>query len=133
MTKLKPEIKEKWVKDLRENSHLQGKKRLKDSVEGLEDKFCCLGRLCVLHGKEWDENGYYLGYDDLPPQEVINWAFIGKEVSLKGLEDPEGFKRAISKFDEDTNEEGSVVESLATANDSGATFEEIADIIEKYL
>lgn len=112
-------IKKQWIEALRSGNYTQGTGALhKRSSDGL-DTFCCLGVLCVLAVDAAairapvgvvvdrmlygdDEHGGYL------PKAVREWAGIGSE-------------------------DGSLRngDNLATHNDNGATFMEIADIIEQ--
>ncbi len=118
---MNPEVKQKWIAALRSNKYPQGKTALKSNGE-----FCCLGVLCDLHaqetGAEWEheileeeghkEMGYYLGSRDYCPPKVVKWA---------GLQDSD--PKIKSKVDP----------RLSFLNDNGATFEEIADLIEAEL
>jgi hypothetical protein len=47
---LNPELKARWIADLRANPQLQARNKLRDT----EGKNCCLGRLCLLQGIPWD-------------------------------------------------------------------------------
>ncbi len=114
------EIKEKWVAALRSGDYQQGKEVLRTG----QDKFCCLGVLCDLHrqehpGYEWIFNPNreaYVYHDKLTitPNLVVNWA---------GLSAP----------NPPVSSQGEARNCLATCNDKGMTFNEIADIIEKEL
>jgi hypothetical protein len=70
-----------------------------------DGSYCCLGVLCEISGLEWPGNSALL------PQNVQDWAgldsYNGKYVSF-------GIQRFLSRD-----------------NDSGSTFEEIANTIEK--
>ena len=111
------QVKEKWLNALRSGDYQQTQNYLHK-----EDGFCCLGVLCDLYIKEnneeWNlavaEDGdrdYYEFQDKTGriPLSVIEWA---------GVEDcnPNICGR-----------------SLAERNDTGSTFNEIADLIEKHL
>jgi len=117
------EIKEKWVKALRGEGEYkgrfkQGKYQLKQPLQYGEDLYCCLGVLCELSGLgKWERNetnGYefYLKENQVLPKEVQEWA------ELRASNPP-------------IYEDGMIINHLATLNDTGATFSEIADIIEK--
>ena len=111
-------IKKLWIDALTGKSkkkYTQGKDKLRDN-----GNFCCLGVLCDLHRIEfhnsWDGDEEFRTYYDADfalPQTVFEWA---------GLEDenPDIF---MGKY-EDT---------LAGLNDSGSTFNEIAQIIKQQL
>lgn len=103
-------IKTKWLKALRSGEYQQGKDALREG-----DKFCCLGVLCDLHNKKYNhywEYDQYLAEDVALPIEVIKWS---------GLEDCN--PQVNSKFGD----------TLSQANDDGASFKQIANIIEKQL
>ena len=111
---MNPQIKQKWVSALRSGDYQQTKGRLRK-----EDKFCCLGVLCDLYIKEnqleWElvNNGNYYEFQykvaDLPPS-VVGWSGI-----------PSHNLMDISE------------RTFAELNDSGSTFNEIADVIEEQL
>lgn len=106
------EIKEKWVQALRSGEYKQGKFALCSS-----NSYCCLGVLCDLHSKQhnlhWekksDYTNIYLGHACSLPKDVYKWAEID-------------FCPSINEI------------PLMTINDvEGKNFNEIADLIEKYL
>ena len=107
---MKPDIKQAWLTALRSGDYQQGQGYLRQG-----DHYCCLGVLCDLYGKavgpEW-EGGLQkdirsiCGHETTLPLKVQEWAGIpGKPNPL----------------------------DLAAMNDSGATFEELANIIEEDL
>lgn len=109
-------VKELWVNALRSGEYTQSRHALR-TVSG----FCCLGVLCDIAAKtglgKWDtlggrevfraKDGYYCA--DTLPHAVVEWA---------GLRD---------------RNPDSADGSLASLNDSGKTFDEIADIIQAEL
>ena len=98
------DVKQKWVAALRSGQYKQGRGRLRQ-----EDKYCCLGVLCDLSPiGTWEsvESGIvYFGADVLTPNAVDEWACLY----------------------------GSQIATLATLNDEGKSFSEIADYIEANL
>lgn len=117
---MKQSIKEKWIAALRSGEYQQGKYRLKRN-----NKFCCLGVLTDLHRKTKKKKDYkwiklYNGdenyFDSVGAlnTEVQKWSSID---SAGGL------------FKYPTNGK---TNTLATLNDTGKSFKQIADIIEKY-
>jgi len=108
---MKKKIAKIWLKALRSNLYPQTTGTLRDP-----DGFCCLGVLCNLHAQAHPKIAAtqtsadcYLNEYDLLPKEVMDWA---------------GMK---------TND-GSYLRghhSLATDNDTGLTFKQIAKIIEE--
>lgn len=106
---MKPEIKTNWLTALRSGKYTQAMQTLRENDEG-NVAHCCLGVLCdIIDSKRWDGEDY-LGtaedeldeYDDMPPPSILGAA-------------------ELSATD---------AEKLATMNDNGRTFEEIADMIE---
>lgn len=92
----------RWVEALRSGEYQQGQGRLRDG-----DSFCCLGVLCdLIDPNGWDSFRYwhYDGdvFQGMPPLDIHN------RYHRYGLD----------------------FERLATLNDSGKPFEEIADYIE---
>ena len=118
---MKKVIMKKLVKALRSGDYLQGKHRLA-TVDGYgEHRFCCLGVLCNIMQEETGklkvkrlQAGTYQFNNNtgILPDAVMEWS---------GIKDANGtikYKNGI---------EG----SLTNLNDSGRTFKQIADIIEK--
>lgn len=143
--KLKPEVKEAWLKALRSGDYAQGKHRLL-TTHGAA--FCCLGVLCDLGVKagiiERSDREPIPGYQDVtfggethyPPAEVTNWATEGNVPLVAGEADlmaawfvpmPEGLEDSMY-----VSQGGRI--SLAALNDEyGYTFAQLADLIEKHL
>jgi hypothetical protein len=106
---VKPELKSKWVEALRSGRYHQGQACLRDE----QDRFCCLGVLADLldssrwkSGKEMPDlrdNYLWAGHDGFLPE---------SEVDAIGLERQDVFSRL---------------------NDSGKSFAQIADYIERKL
>jgi hypothetical protein len=117
---MKEDIKNKWVEALRSGKYEQGSGLLRDTNETV-DKFCCLGVLCDISEKgEWitDLCGdvCYKVLDEPPsssvlPESIKQWANMISKVGLF-----------------DTSDKG----TLTLQNDTGKSFNEIADIIEEY-
>ena len=117
--KMRSEIKQMWLDALRSGEYKQGQKALRT-----DDNFCCLGVLCDLHRKNslcelnWLNFGKkninslqrYAGKEVSLPDIVINWS----ELNLHHIQN-------------------NILDKLADKNDSGSTFEEIAEIIEAEL
>ena len=127
MSKLKPEIKSRWVAALRSGEYQQGIAALRPT----SDTFCCLGVLC----------------DVVMPEMGLTW---GKSTSRKTINGQNGnIPSLILEYisddinnhymfnknpcvDNKTGYEAST--SLTALNDSGnATFSQIADLIEEQL
>ncbi len=118
--KMNAAVKGKWLDALRGGKYKQGRYALRNTVFGGQDTFCCLGVLCelaveagVIDAPALDGGWWYAGGEAaILPRKVMNWAGL---VSQSGL--------YSTKNDE---------ECLASDNDNGMTFEEIAKIIEKH-
>lgn len=105
-------IKQAWIEALRSGTYNQGSGCLREN-----DRYCCLGVLTDLYIKEnkleWvpGKHGDYFfnGTAGTLPRAVSEWAKLGSDNPL--VDD----------------------RSLAGWNDSGTSFEEIADLIEEGL
>lgn len=100
-----------WIAALRSGEFKQGKGFLK-----IEDHYCCLGVACQVLGLEFDAP------DDSGVSECDSARYGAPESVIKGLALSDDIGRRVNE----TNEE----DSLTELNDNGASFEEIADIIE---
>lgn len=114
------EIADKWTKELRSDKYRQGKRMLKTAG----NEFCCLGVLCEIYHAETKEGKWeWGGWNDKKPHFMID-----NEVVMSMLPDK------VLAWAEMKDELGSFIGtdkvSLASYNDSGYTFKEIADIIE---
>jgi hypothetical protein len=121
------QVKQAWLAALRSGDYEQTKGALRK-----DDGYCCLGVLCDLAVQEgvvdeWVDDGfegiayYYFGigrsiHDGDLPWPVMEWAGLTESNPLGG--DNLG----------DSHDRG-----LAGYNDSGATFKQIADVIEARL
>src|SRR6476620_1710498 len=131
------EIKQQWLQSLRNGEYIQGAGHLRNPQEGAPSTFCCLGVLCDLYHKshidssKWEEStfiihplegelrslsSYYL------PKRIIKWAgFTSEELA----------DHASSSTDVWVKDEKapSGRRTLASLNDMGTTFQDIADHI----
>lgn len=122
-TPMNPEIKAQWVAALRSGEYEQGAGHLHRG-----DTFCCLGVLCDLAIKAgapevkeylhppWSMTAYSGSEWNLPPS-VMEWARLNNSDPFLV------FKRG----------EVNVRHRVSDINDSGVTFDEIADLIEAQL
>jgi hypothetical protein len=116
---MKKDIKDIWVTALRSGKYEQGKEALRRS----NDKFCCLGVLCDLFQKEtgraeWEGGGIYYKMDNEAAyliSDVTEWSGMQSTDGRFMYED-----KGIS-----------IMNTLATLNDNGKSFEEIANVIEE--
>ena len=101
-------VKALWTTALRSGEYQQGRGRLHTG-----DLYCCLGVLCDLYSMDqWslvDGSYEFLGSTHMLPAAVVEWA---------GLDERNPMPGGIS---------------LAALNDTGASFDGIASVIEKYL
>lgn len=111
------EIKTKWIEALKSGKYKQGREHLRAG-----DDFCCLGVLCDIYKNqstekvEWespDRGNVYsiLNHSGVLPKPVQEWAELDSENPITG----------------------DAGHSLAHLNDTGKSFLEIADLIEKNL
>lgn len=117
---MKAEVKTLWLTALRSGEYAQGSQRLRRS----NDTFCCLGVLCDLAVKagvieegvqEFTSSSYQYGSSGnsaFLPSEVAKWADVD---------------RFGQKYDD-----VDVAYDLAKMNDDGATFADIAEVIEAH-
>lgn len=125
--KLKPEVKEKWVAALRSGEYKQGR----GCLHNKNNAFCCLGVLSDISGLgRWtplDEvSGNFRSYETAKHKssgfllpEVWEWAVVD---SRKGTATRHSLWVGGSKR-----------ENIASLNDRGKSFAEIADLIEEHL
>ena len=118
------DIKTQWVGALRSGEYTQGLANLKRRDAEGETSHCCLGVLCELYDKAtgddaWESNTVSLcgrlpyahkGENHYPSDAVLEWASLWGDEFVNGG-----------------------MESLASLNDGGKSFEEIANIIESSL
>ncbi len=118
--KLKPQVKQRWLQALRSGKIKQARGKLRKK----DNSMCCLGVLCNLHAEshpkiaaKQTKKTSYMGDSSLPPVEVLKWAFKNWDTQggHVGVEIP-----------------GADGIALAEKNDIGASFKQIADIIEKH-
>lgn len=148
---MEPRVKELWLKALRSGSFEQGKNYL-----DRHDTYCCLGVLCTIAQAEevverivgkFDSDAIYYGSDgdndsQVLPGAVMRWADLRDEFAQVTITEEDfhslGLKYAsLSEvatytYNEET-ERDDIVIALTSMNDYGASFEKIADMIEKYL
>lgn len=110
-----------WIEKLRSGEFEQGQRRLRNT----DDSYCCLGVACELYFTEHPDTAEWrVGSEDVIfivkgaptasaalPQPVVEWL---------------GMTNSWGSF---TNEDGNTMD-LTVMNDSGATFTDIADVIE---
>ena len=133
-TKMNPEVKQKWIDALRSDKYKQGSDNLR-SVTG----YCCLGVLCDLysqeHNTQWEFRGndetnlqhqdywYFGDQSEFLPESVMNWA---------ELKTPNPNVRVDVEDNED-EDNWYYIDELSNINDSGYSFNVIANLIEAQL
>lgn len=135
---MKPEVKARWIEALRSGQYRQTSGLLRRNVPPADGgvQHCCLGVLCDLYDPtrwEKEESASYSVYDSfgiygLTPT-VEGWADFSDSYIFTKEHIPEEILQLIKE--RNGRIDGSY--NLANLNDSGATFAQIADIIEKYL
>jgi hypothetical protein len=112
-----------WIAALRSGSYRQGQGKLRtlnseSALSDTKDKFCCLGVACNLYDSS-------------------RWRFFSPDVVTymheAGILPNEVMNAYCLKDNDGGNGDDDHTTSLAARNDYGATFEQIADIIEKEL
>ena len=124
-------LKQKWVRALRSGKYEQATGALRR-----EGGFCCLGVLCDVY----DPDKWNVGVDDCDEDERWcygyeddNFAFKAKEVLPILVARIAGLDTQNPEVPYGLEGEELVMKSLASINDSGATFKQIADLIETHL
>jgi hypothetical protein len=159
---MKDELKQGLINNLRSGEYKQGRKRLRvRQEEGGESSFCCLGVLTDMAVKEgiveWREKDAHPGrLDDVDgmiipaydeerqyteeftlPNAVANWACINSSPSVTINSVVEVLTRDDKYIREEVlkkiDRRGISDVGLATLNDAGLDFEDMADIIEELL
>lgn len=101
------ELKDRWVAALRSGEYKQEYGRLRSLSETGDTYFCCLGVLCdLVDSSKWDGPAYRYSDEE---------AFIALP--------PKDIRQAVGLSLRDVNE-------LASTNDRGVPFAQIADLIE---
>ena len=119
MIKMPAKLKKKWLKALRSGEYGQAEGVLYDG----KGNFCCLGVLehVAMRGEvEIDEEGQFI---DMPSKKFLKYA---------GIKTTHTCREPIwcDETQNITNESIDMV-SLATLNDTGRTFKELAKVIEQ--
>lgn len=122
-------IKGLWLDALRSGEYEQGTGQLRNTLTGHNEDtdsfeptgeftYCCLGVLCDLYAKEndveWHESDLILGRGTFPPSEIADWAGFNEDQKI-----------GLFKF------ESGEARDVVSLNDSGESFETIANIIER--
>ena len=129
-TKMNTEVKEKWIAALRSGKYEQGSQKLR-SVTG----YCCLGVLCDLYSQEHNQEWEFRGYDEIAYQTTDYWYFDEQSEFLpETVMEWAGFSLPspqVKMYHEE--EDFFYKDDIANLNDSGYTFNALADLIEEQL
>lgn len=118
---MKKEILERWIAALRSGEYKQGRQQLYNG-----DGYCCLGVLCELAVKDGAIRAYDKEKETLLPMFLKEWAGVDPLVEdISQSSETFGLSLTVQP-------EGQHYQSLAALNDKGASFEQIADWLEKY-
>jgi hypothetical protein len=126
---MKKEIAEKWIAELLSGKYQQGTGKLRG---GNDDRYCCLGVLCEIaaaegiakRSKHPFHDRYY--YGDNPDTGDSDTKHNHSTVLPEAVKEWAGMKDDCGKY----GEPGSYG-YLTSHNDSGMSFKQIAEIIEK--
>lgn len=133
---MNPELKEKWIKELRSGRHIQAKKVLHNAKTQAK---CCLGVLCEVAGfaKEIKEENVYseefgqdvtlVVYEYEFPDGTVETRELSKNFTIETFKNRCGCVIIPKLYDRTEN-----TPSLVGLNDEGFTFDQIADIIEYF-
>ena len=115
------EVKEKWINALRSGEYEQGKGKLRK-----DNNYCCLGVLCDIYNKETGDGEWVLKYK-LGDNNVFNF-----NTNRESVDDVLSYN--IANWAGLVNNNPNIItKAIAGINDDGATFEEIANLIETHL
>lgn len=124
MTKMNPEVKEKWLAALRSGDYRQGTLRLRwKSTAATPDTFCCLGVLTDLYHKETGKGEWQVG--------SANDGYIFKDGEQMDVSGPTPRACYWAGINPDDTNNASVIGRLMGMNDHDRkNFNQIADWIE---
>lgn len=127
------QIKAQWVAALRSGEYQQGKHVL-HNVD--ENTFCCLGVLCDLAVKAGILGAGSHEYNNTADGDIEVYGAEGDRHSAGGVTLPEEVRAWTGLVDDNPevfDDESDEDHDLATLNDEGATFEYLAELIERDL
>ena len=137
-TKMNSEVKQKWIDALRSGKYEQCSGKLRGA-----NGYCCLGVLCDLYAQEHDTQWEFRGYgehgDETNPQPMDYWYFEDRSEYLPesvmdwaGLKTPNPNVR-IDVEDNEDEDNWYYQDEIANVNDSGYSFNQIAEVIQQQL
>ena len=131
---MNPEVKQKWIDALRSGKYEQGSEKLR-SVSG----YCCLGVLCDLYAQEHDTQWEFRGNEETNLQPMDYWYYEGESEflpeSVMDWAELKTHNPTVRVYCEDSDDEDTCYynDEIANVNDSGYSFNQIADTIEAQL
>lgn len=142
---MKPEVAKKWIEALRSKKYKQGAHVLKKEMKSGVVRHCCLGVLCELYNQQKKKEQktpliskratkeQLIGLRNYQPKNVKIYNFGGTKTVEAITELPYRVMRwaGMSSSDGRFGLPHQSWATLATINDKGYTFKQIADVIEK--
>ena len=121
---MKKEIKTKWLEALRSGEYKQARDVMRDKDKNM----CCLGVLCDITknetGGEWDAFGRFIHGDTSSPESGVIPKSLEKVLGISQTGRLKKRYKAPNLLRDDSIH-------LTVLNDSGLSFKQIANIIEK--
>ena len=122
-------------KPLRSGKFKQGVLKLKRKTESGEYAYCCLGVMCELQGLPFEEselNGVYSVSGIKNPEDVGTAGLIQEACDYWGVDSSLGHFDDVLERPKSVEKHSNIgrASNLSWLNDTGYTFEQIADIIE---
>lgn len=126
--RMNPQIKERWIAALRSGKYEQGWGALNE-----RGKFCCLGVLCDLYVKETEGVDWRDANSELLVPEVDGKRYLLNAGSFlpPAVQEWAGLKHGNDVVFWNADEERH--DGLVDMNDNGSNFNEIAEVIDKWL
>lgn len=117
---MQAEVKAKWVAALRSGEYAQGRSQLR-----ADDRFCCLGVLCDLYRKDTGDGTWT----------VDDWFEVTSPIEASEIDLPFSVQQwaQLDSACPVVLDDACVERGLAAINDTGASFENIAALIEARL
>ena len=123
---MKEKIKQRWIEALRSGKYQKGYRRLRSQEEDREPTYCVLGVLA-----EISELFYEPGDDVLPPW-IRQWSGVPKCVPIR-FDALAQRNRETYKYNLKLGSDPQVIQLHQVNDFSGASFDEMADLIDEYL
>lgn len=129
---MNPQVKAKWIDALRSGEYQQGDEALQN-----DDGFCCLGVLCDLYSKEKGLDWKVIDPEDAPSPTHNRFYFDGESeflpLSVQEWAELQSNNPEVVECDEEFIADPEVTVYISHLNDTGYSFNKLADIIEAQL